>query len=78
MGSEVLTVDQVAHILRLHVMTIYRLAQEGKLPGFKVGSRWRFQKEALEAWMVDRAHAARLEGESERHQRKVRAVHGDR
>lgn len=55
MNSELLKVEQVAALLRLHVMTVYRLAKEGKLPGFKVGGRWRFQREALEAWMLDRA-----------------------
>ena len=48
MVSEILKVEQVAEILQLHVMTVYRLAKDGKLPGFKVGGRWRFNKEALE------------------------------
>ena len=63
MVSEVLTVDQVAEFLRLHVMTVYRLAKEGKIPGFKVGNRWRFHKTALENWMVDRAQVAQLEAQ---------------
>ncbi len=63
MAPEILTISQVAELLRLHVMTIYRLAKEGRLPGFKVGGRWRFRKDAMEAWMVDRAQMARLEGD---------------
>lgn len=66
MSPEILTIDQVADLLHLHEMTIYRLAKEGKLPGFKVGGRWRFQRDALETWMVDRAQVARLEGEVKR------------
>ena len=61
MASEILTVEQVAEFLRLHVMTVYRLAKEGKIPGFKVGNRWRFHKNALENWITDRAQVAQLE-----------------
>jgi len=45
-------------------MTVYRLAKEGKLPGFKVGGRWRFGRDAMETWMVDRAQVAKLEAEN--------------
>ncbi len=63
MSPEVLTVEQVAKLLHLHAMTVYRLAKEGKVPGFKVGGRWRFNRDALERWMVDRAQVARFEVE---------------
>ncbi len=66
MASEILTVGQVAELLHLHPMTVYRLAKEGKLPGFKVGGRWRFDRGAMEIWMVDRAQVAKLEGEIRR------------
>ena len=64
MSSELLNVEEVAKVLQLHVMTIYRLVKEGKLPGFKVGGRWRFHRSALDDWMVDRAQVARLEAEN--------------
>lgn len=64
MAPEILTVGEVAAFLHLHAMTIYRLAKEGKLPGFKVGGRWRFRRDTLEAWMADRAQMAHLEGEA--------------
>lgn len=66
MSSEVMKIEQVAELLHLHVMTIYRLAKEGKLPGFKVGGRWRFRRDAMEDWMVDRVQVARLEAENQR------------
>ena len=64
MLSELLNIEEVAKVLQLHAMTVYRLAREGKLPGFKVGGRWRFHRSALEDWMVDRAQVARLEAEN--------------
>ena len=72
MESEILTVGQVAEILHLHVMTVYRLAKEGKLPGFKVGGRWRFRRDAMEAWMVDRAQVVKLEAENQRIMRQAK------
>ena len=66
MAPEILKIEQVAELLRLHTMTIYRLAKGGRLPGFKVGGRWRFRRDTLEAWMADRAQMAHLEGEGRR------------
>ena len=64
MSPELLNVEEVAKLLQLHMMTVYRLVKEGKLPGFNVGGRWRFHRSALEDWMVDRAQVARLEAEN--------------
>jgi len=38
-----MTVRDVAGFLSVDEKTIYRLAQQGKLPGFKVAGTWRFQ-----------------------------------
>jgi len=40
MADEILTLREVAEYLRLAEKTAYRLAAEGKLPGFKVGGSW--------------------------------------
>lgn len=73
MNPEILTVDELAKLLHLHIMTVYRLTKQGKLPGFKVGGRWRFRRDAVEAWMVDQAQAVRLE--SENHHQKGTPPH---
>ena len=31
--------------------TIYRLAQQGKLPGFKVAGTWRLQLQDIQGWI---------------------------
>ena len=66
MASEILKIGEVAELLQLHVMTVYRLSKEGKLPGFKVGGRWRFHRTTLEEWMVDRTQENRMEAEKRR------------
>ena len=47
---EIMTVKEVAQYLGLKPVTIYKLANEGKLPAFKVASYWRFTKELIEKW----------------------------
>lgn len=49
--ENVMTVQEVAVFLRLAESTVYKLAQEGKLPGRKVGGAWRFSRKGLEAWL---------------------------
>jgi excisionase family DNA binding protein len=51
MTDQILTLKDVAIYLKLTDKTAYRLASEGKLPGFKVGGSWRFKREDLDAWI---------------------------
>lgn len=51
MNDEILTLKEVAEYLKLAEKTAYRLAAEGKLPGFKVGGSWRFKREDVSAWI---------------------------
>ncbi|PXA70271.1 methylation-associated defense system helix-turn-helix domain-containing protein MAD1 [Vibrio sp. 11986-1-5] len=51
MVDQILTLKEVAAYLKLAEKTAYRLASEGKLPGFKVGGSWRFKMEDLETWI---------------------------
>ena len=51
MTDEIMTLKEVAEYLKLAEKTAYRLAAEGKLPGFKVGGSWRFKKEDIESWI---------------------------
>ena len=53
MSDEILTLREVAKYLKLAEKTAYRLAAEGKLPGFKVGGSWRFKKADVEAWISE-------------------------
>ena len=53
MSDEILTIQELAEYLKLNEKTAYRLAGEGKLPGFKVGGSWRFKREDIEQWIVE-------------------------
>ena len=58
MNQQVLTVKEVADYLRLHTSTVYKLLKRGNLPAFRVGSDWRFNREAIERWRYDQEDAA--------------------
>lgn len=47
---EFYTVDEVAQVLRLHPYTVRRLCREKRVPAFKFGGQWRFDKEEIEKW----------------------------
>ncbi len=53
--DSVLTIDELAEYLKLSKSTLYKLAQEGKVPGQKVGRHWRFHKAVIDRWLGDRA-----------------------
>lgn len=47
----VLTIDELVDYLRIPKSTLYKLAQEGKIPSRKIGRHWRFRKEAIDRWL---------------------------
>ena len=52
LGS-VLTIGELCNYLKVPKSTLYKLAQEGKIPGQKVGRHWRFRKQAVDRWLED-------------------------
>ena len=49
--GDVFTVQELASYLRMRPLTIYKHASGGKLPGFKVGSHWRFKRATIDQWI---------------------------
>lgn len=47
----ILTAEECAGFLRLHLNTVKRLLIEGELPGKKIGRQWRVDKEDLKRYM---------------------------
>jgi len=58
MDSEFLTAEEVAEYLRLPLSTVYKLVQDKRLPGFKVGKHWRFRREAFREWITQQENAS--------------------
>lgn len=51
--NEILTIDEVARYLRLTPQTIYKWAQEKRIPAVKLGKEWRFRRSVIDKWFDD-------------------------
>jgi excisionase family DNA binding protein len=49
--EEVLTADEAAELLRTDTATVTSMAEDGTLPGRKVGDEWRFARAAVLRWL---------------------------
>ena len=55
--AKVITIGELATYLHVHRSTLYRLLKSQQLPGFKIGSDWRFNVEAIDEWRRQRSAA---------------------
>jgi len=53
--DNVLTTKELAEYLKLNEKTIIKMAQSGELPGFKIGSQWRFYLSIVNEYLHDKA-----------------------
>jgi excisionase family DNA binding protein len=63
MNLEVLTIREVAELLKINEKTAYKLAAEGKIPGFKVGGSWRFERQEIANWIKAKVEEQRKGGQ---------------
>ncbi len=49
--ADVLTAVEAGELLQVEVEVIERLAQDGELPGRRLGGQWRFARVALLSWL---------------------------
>src|SRR5690606_27740824 len=61
--SEILTLEEVAAYLKAGKRTVYRLAQKGEIPAFKLGGTWRFRRSDLDRWIAERINKKKPEAE---------------
>ena len=52
--GEVLTLDELAQLLRLPADTVEALAKDGELPGRRIAGEWRFARAGVLEWLSAR------------------------
>ncbi len=52
---KILTIKEVAKILKINEHTAYRYAKEGRIPATRVGRNWRMIEEVMEDWLTKKA-----------------------
>ena len=50
--SEIMTPKEVATYLKMSVLTVYKHAKQGTIPGFRIGNSWRFDKNKIDAALL--------------------------
>jgi excisionase family DNA binding protein len=53
--TPMMTIEEAASYLRLHPLTIRRLAGQGTIPAFLIGRQWRIKRTLLDTWLADRS-----------------------
>jgi excisionase family DNA binding protein len=53
-GEPLLTVGEVAGLMRVSNMTVYRLIKSGQLPALRVGKNYRIRRDDIERYLADR------------------------
>ncbi len=52
--DEIMTLAELANYLKVAEKTVVRMAREGKIPGTKVASQWRFMRSLVDEWLEKR------------------------
>jgi excisionase family DNA binding protein len=50
--DELMDISQMAEYMRISKSQTYKYAENGKLPGFKIGRLWRFRKRDIENFIT--------------------------
>jgi len=51
---EIMTIGETAKYLRISMSSLYKLAQDGRIPCQKVGRHWRFRRQTIDRWLDER------------------------
>jgi excisionase family DNA binding protein len=51
--SEQLTVREVSEMLHVSPATVYKLISEGRIPTFRIGTEWGFQRDQIVHWIAE-------------------------
>lgn len=52
-----LTIEELSGYLKMSRSKLYQMAQKGELPGSKIGTQWRFDRDRIDAWMNEKMSA---------------------
>ena len=50
--EKIMTPKEVANYLKMSVLTVYKHTKQGTIPGFRIGTSWRFDKNKIDAALL--------------------------
>jgi PTS system nitrogen regulatory IIA component len=51
--DDILTLKEIAQILKMNERTVLKMAQTGAIPAAKIGSQWRFRSDLIDRWLEE-------------------------
>ena len=54
--DDILTIEEVAELLRIGMTQAYRIVRSGNLKGYKEGKDWKIPKQALINYVASKSH----------------------
>jgi excisionase family DNA binding protein len=58
--AEIMTPKEVASYLKMSVLTVYKHAKQETIPGFRIGTSWRFNKNKIDAALMGRENISEI------------------
>ncbi len=63
--GELLTTKQLQELLKVDRITVYRMLNDGRLKGVKIGNQWRFPRNEIDRLMGDEPESTALKDSDE-------------
>jgi excisionase family DNA binding protein len=63
--EEIMTPCEVASLLKIHLRTVYKLAERGVIPGSRIGRSWRFSRNDVLELVSSKSMSLSHSGESD-------------
>ena len=64
MFQNLMTVKEVAALLRVSPQTLYKMLEQRSIPAVKVGSQWRFEQDQIRDWIRRESGSADSQNEA--------------
>ncbi len=61
-ASDVMTIAELAEYLKVSKSSLYKLVQQSKVPGQKVGKHWRFRRDVIDHWLAGQSDGFKAKG----------------
>jgi excisionase family DNA binding protein len=64
--AHIMTTKELSQYLKLHEITICKYAAQGKIPAFRIGRVWRFDKDVIDDWISAGQNEKKAAGRSQK------------
>ena len=70
-NKEIMDAREVADYLKVHLFTVHKYARQGKLPAFKIGADWRFNRKSIEKWIREKEQRPPSQSKKEKKEKEL-------